>query len=273
MFADTALALKIEVAEARLTHDAVLAIQGDPSGAQAFVRAVGGGVAAFVRPGSPMNKIIGAGVDSLIDDSALAEVESLYRDHGEPVRVELSTLALADVGRRLTERGYRLLGFENVLGIDLSSQMPRDSESIVVKHIAASQAGEWKKTIVAGFACSDETGIVIDSFTKDVIDQAVSDIMQAPGYDRYLALQDGMVAGGASMRVDAEVALLTGAATLAPYRRRGIQGALLAQRLLDARSRGAKFAVITTAGGTRSQANAIRQGFSLLYARAVLVLG
>jgi hypothetical protein len=74
------------------------------------------------------------------------------------------------------------------------------------------------------------------------------------------------------MRIDGAIALMTGAATLAEHRRRGVQGALLERRICDAATLGAQIAVVTTSGGTRSQANAMRNGFSLLYSRAILVL-
>src|SRR5438046_2433106 len=148
MFADTTLALKIETTEARLTRDATLAIMRSPGGAQAFTRTIGEGVAAFIRPGSPMNKVIGIGIDTAVDDSSLVELESLYHDRGEPVRVELSTLAQADVGRQLTERGYRLLGFENVLAVDLARQTTDHVGTIDVQRIDESRADEWKQVML-----------------------------------------------------------------------------------------------------------------------------
>ncbi len=40
-----------------------------------------------------MNKVIGAGIDEPLDEALLAEIEALYLERNEPVRVELSTLA------------------------------------------------------------------------------------------------------------------------------------------------------------------------------------
>ena len=68
------------------------------------------------------------------------------------------------------------------------------------------------------------------------------------------------------------IAQFTGAATLPAHRRRGVQTALLAARLAAAAA-GCDLAVITTAPGTRSQRNAQRQGFDLLYTRAILIKG
>ncbi len=96
------------------------------------------------------------------------------------------------------------------------------------------------------------------------------DIEQA-GATPYLAFRDGAVAGGASMRMFEGVAQLTGAATAPAHRRRGVQSALLAARLADAAEAGCDIAVVTTAPGSKSQQNVQRQGFHLLYTRAVLV--
>ena len=112
---------------------------------------------------------------------------------------------------------------------------------------------------------------MLDHFTRDVVEASVDDSLCAAGALRYLAYRDGVLAGGASMQLHAGVAVLTGSATLAAHRRRGVQAALLVRRLADARAAGATLAVITTAPGTQSQANTMRHGFSLAYARAVLV--
>jgi GNAT superfamily N-acetyltransferase len=91
------------------------------------------------------------------------------------------------------------------------------------------------------------------------------------GLVRYLARERGSVAGGASVRVHDGVAILCGAATLPAHRRRGVQTALLATRLEEAGRSGCDLAVVTTQPGSKSQENVEKQGFALLYARAVLV--
>lgn len=65
------------------------------------------------------------------------------------------------------------------------------------------------------------------------------------------------------MRLHDGVALFTGSATLLEHRRRGVQAALIAARLDEARTRGAELAMITTAPGSLSQANVMKHGFSL----------
>jgi len=67
------------------------------------------------------------------------------------------------------------------------------------------------------------------------------------------------------------IAQFTGAATAPACRRRGVQTALLLARLTDAAAAGCDIAVVTTRPGSKSQQNAQRRRFDLLYTRAVLV--
>ena len=99
----------------------------------------------------------------------------------------------------------------------------------------------------------------------------MNDSMRTAGMERYVARRDGVVAGGASLRLGDGVALLCGAATLPEHRRRGVQRALLHERLRAAATRGCDIAVVTTQPASKSQANVERIGFALLYVRAVLV--
>jgi GNAT superfamily N-acetyltransferase len=80
-----------------------------------------------------------------------------------------------------------------------------------------------------------------------------------------------VMAGCASLRLDDGLAQLCGAATLPEFRRRGIQTAFLNRRLAEAVAEGCDLALVTTQPGSKSQENSQRQGFTLLYSRAMLV--
>ena len=67
------------------------------------------------------------------------------------------------------------------------------------------------------------------------------------------------------------VAQLRGAATRPPFRRRGLQTAMLHLRLREAAKAGCDVAILTTEPGSKSQENGQRAGFALLYSRAVLI--
>jgi GNAT superfamily N-acetyltransferase len=88
---------------------------------------------------------------------------------------------------------------------------------------------------------------------------------------RYCAWLDDQLAAVATLRIDGGLAQLCGAATLPAFRRRGIQAALLQRRIHDGAQAGCDLAVVTTQPGSKSQQNVSRQGFALLYARAILL--
>jgi hypothetical protein len=73
------------------------------------------------------------------------------------------------------------------------------------------------------------------------------------------------------MRIADGVAQMGGAATLAAHRHHGVYTALLSTGLAAAAAAGCDIAVVTTQPGSRSQQNVQRQGFDLLYTRAVLI--
>ena len=60
-------------------------------------------------------------------------------------------------------------------------------------------------------------------------------------------------------------------ATLPRFRRRGVQTALLRARLAAAADARCDVGVVVTQPGSKSQQNVQRQGFGLVYARAILV--
>jgi ribosomal protein S18 acetylase RimI-like enzyme len=91
------------------------------------------------------------------------------------------------------------------------------------------------------------------------------------GYRAYVARIGGAIAGAATVRIDGTIAQFAGAATLPAFRRRGVQTALYRTRLGDAARAGCTVAVVVTQPASKSQQNAQREGFSLLYSRQLLV--
>jgi len=275
MFVDTTTALRIEQAEAKLTRAVTEAVLASGRAPKAVLRTLGGGVASYLRPESPMNKLIGLGFDTPIEPAALADIEQEWRARGELVRVELSTLARFESSDWLSTRGYRLIGFENVLVRRLTATVVPVARTphIRIERVDAATRATWQQATVNAITCPDETGLVVDNLSRRLVEEVIEDVLEDHCFDRYLASVDGTLAGAASMRVVDGIALLSGSATLPAQRRRGVQAALIVARLDEACLRGADLAVITTAPGSQSQANVMKQGFSLAYARAILVFG
>lgn len=268
LFCGIDLARRIEAAEADLIAAATTASRG--RGARGLTMPIGGGFACFAEPGSPMNKVVGAGFGPAPDVAAWEAVERACAEAGAMVQVELSALADPTVGALLTSRGYLFAGIEHVLGLALPvEQAP--VPAVDVRLCAADEFESWVTTVVEGFATPDSAGVPShEEFPRDIVARAQHD-MAAAGAVSYLARIDGTVAGGAGMRIADGVAQLTGASTVPAHRRRGVQSALLAARLRVASEAGCDIAVVTTQPGSTSQKNVQAKGFQLLYGRAVLV--
>jgi ribosomal protein S18 acetylase RimI-like enzyme len=276
VFADVATARRIERAEAAMTAAIVESLR-HRSGAYAHVESVGAGYAIFAGPGSPLNKVIGVGLGpGSLDEEALDRAERTFAEHNAALRAEVSVLASPDVFVALARRGYRFETVEHVLGLRVAAGGPVlavERGTVAVARVERAAANEWTDVLVNGFAVPDvtESGVTGEVFTSDVLREAFSNFDGVDRFRRYLASVGGRVAGGGGLYLGDGIAFLCGAATLPAFRRQGVQGALLRARLAEAALAGCDLAVVTTAPGSTSQQNVQRHGFSLLYARAVLV--
>ena len=272
LFCDTALAERIERAEVDLISAHNRAARRRQVEGAGFLTPVAGGVASFADDGSPYNKVAGLGFAGMPDVDDLETIERAFAARGTPTQIELTQLADPEVGTLLTERGYRLESFENVLGrtIDGSPQAP-PPPGIEVRRSGDAEFEAWLDVVADSAAHPDTQGLPWhEEFPRDIYELAQRDSFAA-GVLRYAALRDGALAGGAELRITDGIAQFAGAATAPKHRRHGIQNALINARLDAAATAGCDMAVIVTQPGSKSQQNSQRRGFDLLYTRAVLV--
>jgi GNAT superfamily N-acetyltransferase len=272
MFCDTTLAARLERAETELIVTTAKAAHARSTSDDGFAIPIAGGVAVFAEADSPMNKVVGLGFAGPPSPAELDEVERAYAARGAPTQVELAHLVDPDIAAALTDRGYRLESFEDVLGHPLDgAPEPATGPGVEIRRSGDDEFDRWLAVMTAAVASPDTQGVPWrEEFPREVYENAERDAAAA-GVLRYTALRDGTIAGGAGLRLSEGVAQFAGAATAPEHRRRGIQSALLATRLADAVAAGCDVAVITTQPGSKSGQNAHRQGFDLLYTRAVLV--
>lgn len=214
----------------------------------------------------------GLGFAGVPEPSALDAVERAFAERGAGVQPEVSSLADPGLLAMLAGRGYRLVSFENVLGRPLGGHVERVAPpGVTVEPSGDDEFESWLAVVVEAALAPDTQGVPwYEEFPREALENNERDAAELT--TRYLARAGGVPAGGGSMRTADGVAQLTGAATAPAFRRRGIQSALLAARLADATAAGCDVAVITVQPGSRSQQNAQRRGFELLYTRAVLAL-
>jgi len=272
-FASTQLVARIERAESELIRSGAEAVRR--RNPEVLTIPIAGGIAAWAEQDSPLNKVAGLGFAGIPEDGELDAIERAFEERSTPVRVELASLADPEIASRLARRGYLFVGFENVLGLPLEDRPPSSLPAgIEIAESGPAEFSEWLDAVVTGFAHPDHQGVPSDEeFPREVLERVMGDLASASGFSRYLARRGGEIAGGGSLRVGDGVAQLCGAATLPAHRRHGVQTALLLSRLDLAKSAGCDIAVVTTQPGSKSQENVQRQGFQLLYTRAVLVRG
>jgi GNAT superfamily N-acetyltransferase len=269
--ASTALAARIDRAERTLVMGMADAMRA--TGAHVDAWPIGGSFAVLGEADSPFNKLIGLGFDGLPDAAELDTIERGHAARRARLQVELATLADPAVGRLLTSRGYRLIGFENVLARRLDQVATAAAEGIGIVEVDADSSARWITTVTEAFLQADvfDGPESHESFDRATLERTYQYFAAVPGASRLLARLDGEVAGGASLFMHEHTALLCGAATIPASRRRGVQSALLQARLTRAREAGCEMAVVTTQPGSKSQENVQRAGFELIYSRAVLV--
>jgi len=160
LFCGTALAGRIERAAAQLIAGASQAARRRGADAAGFVIPVAGGVASFAEDGSPFNKVAGLGFGGVPAAAALGEIERAFTACGAPVQVELAHLADPAIGALLTERGYRLVSFENVLGLALTGE-PRAGHAtgVEVRPGGDEQFEPWLDVVAEGVAHTDTQGV------------------------------------------------------------------------------------------------------------------
>lgn len=280
LFATRTMAARIERAEAEVAAE--FARGARAGGKDVMLEPIAGTTAVYGGPGEPFNKIVGLGFTAPLDEAALAALEAKYDARHAEIRVEQATLADPSVAIMLTRRGYELIGYENVLGLalappfvdELSLGMKQDiTAGIEISRVEDDEIKLWIETVADGFLQPDHNDgpPPTESFSRDILIDVYEGLVGARHNALYLARRDGEVAGGGSVRISDGLAQLSGAATLPAHRRRGVQSALLRARLVDAAARGCDLAVVTTDPASKSQQNVQRAGFSLIYARAVLV--
>jgi DNA-binding winged helix-turn-helix (wHTH) protein len=273
IFAGAELAGRIDFAEARMCATVVSAL-GSLRGFTPIVQPIAGGLAVYSKPGSPLNKVIGLGLTKDLDLAPLAVIEEQWRLRREAVRVELSTLADPVVACTLSERGFRMVGFENVLGCHLNTLPPQKNDSRVEVELVDDDKKRafWVEVAVKAFSTLDGTGAVAEvGYEREQLTEDFTDASTAPDFHHYLAYSGGLLAGVATLRMDGTLAQIWGGGTLPQFRGRGVQKALLLRRMQDAKAAGCEMCVIITPPGARSQENALRSGFTLLYSRAIFV--
>lgn len=271
VFCSPDLAARIERADGRFCAALADLIRAESYGADVRIMTIDGGTAVFTRAGSPISRWMGAGFGSTVDLGGLDALEAHFAAHDAPLTTWASSLASPALVPALTARGYETRGFEHVLAHNLRD-LGGPSETVTVSEASPDDADTVAALIAEAFAHPDEDargGAPLPSL--DRLRRSTTLMTRVDGYRGYLARIDGELVGSGTLWLDGDIAHFIGAGTVPRFRRRGVQSALLRARLVDAARAGCTLGAVGTLPGSKSQQNAQREGFSVLYARQRLV--
>lgn len=265
MFPDQTLAKRIETAQAQNQMDYADSCHKLKCSTPAVATRIGSGAALYAGAESPLTQSFGLGLDGATEselNSQLDNLEGFFFSRGAAANIETANLADMNLTLLLGKRGYTVLEYSHVLGFNLSN-LEHTSSSLQPYRLEASEIEAAADTVAAGFL---EQNIGEGEIPPDFRELFVVSF-HTTGSSGFAVKLDGEIAGAGGITILNNVAMLSGASTQPKFRNRGVQKALIMERLRFAHDAGCDIAVVTTQPGTVSQRNMQAMDFEILYAR------
>jgi GNAT superfamily N-acetyltransferase len=266
-FVDATLARRLEASEdeAQLAIAAVLQLSQPEVGAEVFT--IADGHAVFAGKDSPVGRTIGFGFAAPVLPADLDAIEAFYASKGAPAQIDVTPLQHESLTTLLHERGYSMSELNNVMAREIrpNERWEEEAKDIEFRACSPDQAELWTNTMLRGF--------FPDGDIPPGWDKLLMPMAQLSHGMPTIAWADGepVAAFGGLICREWKLLMLGGTSTLPEYRGRGIQTAAIGHRLAIGFREGCDLAVVVTRGGTTSQRNAERMGFTLAYSKATLV--
>ncbi len=260
-FVDLEFARRLEMAE-MILPDCFEALRRYTPADPIAVEHVAGGIAFFGGVTYPANQCVGMGLHDEVTAADIDQVEDFFHNRGVASTIVVSPLAHESLRALLGKRGYAIAEFNSVLVRRIHPEEPFTvPPDVAIERVTGETIKPWMAAIAEGFA--QDISVAEDVF---------GGFAALPGALAFLARIEGKVVGGCGGRVipEARIAAFFGTATLPAYRQRGVQTALIAQRLHEAARAGCEYAVVSTHPGSGSQRNMERRGFRLAYTKVVM---
>jgi GNAT superfamily N-acetyltransferase len=219
-----------------------------------------GAYAVFDGIGSPVTQTFGLGIFEELTAASLDVIERFFLDRGAQVDHEVSPLVGVAALRLLCSRQYEPIEISNVMYRPIDKPAAEDHGNIRVRVTRREEAQLWTDTCAKGW--THEHPELLGFFLKTTAISSARE--QSPCFLAEFAGQPG---AAGSLCIHKGVALFTGAATIPEMRRRGLQAALLQERMQYAFDHGCDLAMMVAEAGSDSQRNAERKGFQIAYTR------
>jgi len=260
IFADLALSRRLERAEGRACAQFAAARRRlfPESGAEWMECA--GAYAVFDGVDSPITQTFGLGIFEELSAASLDVIERFFRDRGAQVLHEVSPLAGVAALDLLCSRNYRPIEISSVVYRPVEKPEDEGPSNIKVRVIGPEEAELWTNISAQGWSYEHPELL-------DFVLQAGTISSARDHSPCFIAELDGEPSAAGALSIYEGVALFAGAATVPEKRRRGLQAALLRERMRYAFEQGCDLAMMAAEAGSNSQRNAERKGFRIAYTR------
>ena len=169
----------------------------------------------------------------------------------------------AELGVRLLARGFIPGGFRCVWQADVSTALSRHRSALKLQHFGP----EDREELLAVLMTMEEK-------TSEQRDEMKAELLHGQSsvhWHHYVGYLDGTPCCTATMFENGQIAYLDWGYALEAFRNRGCHGALIRQRLMDARKAGCRRAAAVTDIGSQSARNLQNLGFQLAYNYVMLI--
>lgn len=209
---------------------------------------------------SPVTQTFGLGIFEELTAASLDAIERFFLDRGAPVLHEVSPLAGVAALSLLCDRQYRPVEISSVLYRPVEKPTSQGHGNITVRVSGPEDAPLWSALSSRGWAHDHPEFLEFLQKTA-----AISSARQDSPC--FLAEVDGQPGATGMLSIHEGVALFAGSSTIPEMRRRGLQSALIQERLRYAFDHGCDLAMMVAEAGSNSQRNAERKGFRIAYTR------
>jgi len=260
LFSDLALSRRLERAEGHACVQFAEARRSLFPDTGAEWMECAGAYAVFDGAGSPVTQTFGLGLFEPLSPDSLDVIERFFFDRGAQVCHEVSPFAGVATLDLLCAGQYRPIEISNVMCRPVEKPEADEHGNIRVRVVGAEDAQLWNKISAKGWTHEHPE-------LQDFVEQSGALASARPQSPCFLAELDGRPGAAGALFMDNGVALFAGAATIPEMRRRGLQAALLEERMRYAFDHSCDLAMMVAEAGSNSQRNAERRGFRVAYTR------
>lgn len=211
---------------------------------------------------------VGFGMDQTVAKKDLAAIEEFVRSKEEVkhARFELTPFCDPLLLALLQEQRYTLEQFLAVWVLDLKAWKPVEKSfpgnTVEIAEVANEDSFEWAWTVALG--------ISKDNTVSEETMEATRTFLEVPGNTGFLLKDNGESAAGGTLAIDGRLGELFLASTVQAYRGKGHQNRLIEERIRYAKDKGCTHITVTTEPNTASARNMEKNGFGLIYNKAIL---